>query len=47
MKNVSVTKSLSLKKEKHLNYECHSLRDEILTFISGTGKLVIDKEVKR
>lgn len=39
---VSVTKSLNLKKGKFLNYESHALRTEILTFVSGTGELVVD-----
>ena len=43
---VSVTKSLTLKKNNSISYEKHFIRDEVLTIISGTGELILDDTVR-
>lgn len=44
---VSVTRSIYLEKGNSLKQESHSLRDEILTFLFGTGTVVINEERKK
>lgn len=46
----SLTKHLTIKANRFISYQAHKIRDEILTIVSGAGKLVVDgetREVKR
>lgn len=38
----SLTKHLKVKAGRSINYQTHRSRDEILTFVSGTGDMVVD-----
>jgi len=40
----SLTKQLTLNSGKSISYQCHSFRDEVWTFISGEGIIVLDGE---
>lgn len=42
----SLTKHLCIKAGKSISYQRHSHRDEVWTFVEGTGILVIDSETK-
>ena len=49
-KTKSLTKHLMIESGKSISYQCHLHRDEIWTIVDGTGKLLVDgqmKEVKR
>lgn len=41
----ALTKHLSIKAGKNISYQVHRLRDEVWTFVSGNGILVIDGKV--
>lgn len=43
---VSVTKSITLKENNSINYESHFIRDEVMTVISGIGKLLLNDEIR-
>lgn len=45
--NRSLTKHLCIKAGKSISYQCHFHRDEVWTFVDGTGILVIDEETKK
>lgn len=42
----SLTRYISVKAGHSINYQCHSIRDEIWTFVDGTGDLLIDGHVR-
>lgn len=42
----SLTKHLCIKAGKNISYQSHFHRDEVWTFVDGTGRLVIDGKVK-
>lgn len=41
----SLTKHLCIKARKNISYQVHAHRDEVWTFVDGTGKLVLDGKV--
>lgn len=42
----SLTKHLCIKAGKNISYQVHFHRDEVWTFVDGTGKLAIDGEIR-
>lgn len=42
----SLTKSLFMKAGKSISYQTHAIRDEIWTFVDGTGDLLIDGHIR-
>ena len=42
----SLTKHLCIKAGKNISYQRHSHRDEVWTFVDGTGILVVDDVIK-
>ncbi|MBP1920107.1 sugar phosphate nucleotidyltransferase [Youngiibacter multivorans] len=42
----SITKRLSMKSGQSLSYQKHTVRDEIWTFVAGTGDLLIDGHMR-
>lgn len=42
----SLTKRLCIKAGKSISYQVHFYRDEVWTFVGGTGCLVLDEEVR-
>ncbi|MBP5611469.1 MAG: cupin domain-containing protein [Bacteroidales bacterium] len=42
----SLTKSLTIHAGKHISYQVHRHRDEVWTFVDGTGLLVLDGRVQ-
>ena len=42
----SLTKHLCIKAGKSISYQAHFHRDEVWTFVDGTGRLVLDEEVR-
>lgn len=45
-RNHSLTKRLCIKAGKSISYQIHFHRDEVWTFVDGTGRLVLDGEVR-